>query len=263
MVRNNFTVIAAIVAGVLVACVKFLASAFTGSVAMFSEGVHSLVDACNDSLLLIGTRASKKKPDVEHPFGFGRELYFYTFVVSVVIFFFGGGYTIVQGVNSLLSGGNVVEDPLVDYAVLLIGIVIEGFSFSVAWRDVKRARQGRSLFDYIRDSKSPTNFMVLMEDTAAELGMIIAMLGISLSLALGIPQLDSLASIIIGLLMAFVAVVLLRETRSLLIGEGLVREEIEDVVHRRAGPGRHQVWPRPVHVHGSQRHAVELGCHLR
>ncbi len=230
VVRSNFTVIAAVIAGVTVACVKFLASFFTGSVAMFSEGVHSLVDACNDSLLLIGARASKKKPDIEHPFGFGRELYFYTFVVSVVIFFFGGGFTIYQGVRSFIAGGNVVESPIVDYLVLVIGIILEGFSFSVAWCDVKRARQGRSLMDYIRDSKSPTNFTVLLEDTAAELGMIIALLGISLSLALDIPRLDSLASIVIGALMAAIAIVLLRETRSLLIGEGLTRDEIEDVV---------------------------------
>ena len=230
VVRSNFTVIAAVFAGVTVACVKFFASFLTGSVAMLSEGVHSLVDACNDSLLLIGSRASKKKPDVEHPFGFGREMYFYTFVVSVVIFFFGGGFTIYQGVSSFIAGGHVIESPMINYIVLGIGIILEGFSLSVAWRDVKKARRGRSLIDYIRDSKSPTNFTVLLEDTAAELGMVIALLGISLSLALDIPRLDSVASIIIGSLMAAIAVVLLRETRSLLIGEGLTREEIEDVV---------------------------------
>ena len=230
VVRSNFTVIAAVFAGVTVACVKFFASFLTGSVAMLSEGVHSLVDACNDSLLLIGSRASKKKPDVEHPFGFGREMYFYTFVVSVVIFFFGGGFTIYQGVSSFIAGGHVIESPMINYIVLGIGIILEGFSLSVAWRDVKNARRGRSLIDYIRDSKSPTNFTVLLEDTAAELGMVIALLGISLSLALDMPRLDSVASIIIGSLMAAIAIVLLRETRSLLIGEGLTREEIEDVV---------------------------------
>lgn len=230
MVRTNFTVVAAVVAGVLVAAVKFVTSFFTGSVAMFSEGVHSLVDACNDSLLLIGTRASKKKPDVEHPFGYGRELYFYTFVVSVVIFLFGGGFTIYRGVQSFLAGGTHIEDPIIAYVVLVLGMVIEGFSFSVALRDVNRARAGRSLMEYIRDSKSPINFTVLLEDTAAELGMIVALLGVALSVAFDVPQLDSVASVIIGALMAAIAIVLLRETRSLLIGEGLSQREVRDVV---------------------------------
>lgn len=228
--KNNFTVVAAVLAGVMVSLVKFIASLLTGSSAMFSEGIHSLVDACNDSLLLIGSRASKKKSDVEHPFGYGRELYFYTFVVAVVIFLFGGGFTIYHGVESLLAGGNVVEDPIIAYAVLIFGIIVEGFSFCVAVRDVNESRGDMSLFEYIRHSKSPTNFTVLLEDTAAELGMIIALLGVSLSLWLDMPQLDSIASIIIGLLMASIAALLLRETRSLLIGEGLRREEIEDVV---------------------------------
>ena len=230
IVKTNFTVIAAVIAGVIVSCVKFLASFLTGSMAMFSEGVHSLVDACNDSLLLIGSRASKRKPDVEHPFGFGKELYFYTFVVSVVIFLFGGGFTIYHGVQSFIEGGHEIASPVVAFAVLIVGIIIEGFSFCVAVRDVNRARGDMSLFEYIRHSKSPTSFTVLLEDTAAELGMIIAVLGIGLSMALDMPRIDSVASILIGLLMAAIAVVLLRETRSLLIGEGLRREEIEDVV---------------------------------
>ncbi|MBO4365500.1 MAG: cation transporter, partial [Eggerthellaceae bacterium] len=117
-----------------------------------------------------------------------------------------------------------------NYVVLIIGIILEGFSFTVALRDVNRSREGKPLFEYIRDSKSPTKFTVLLEDTAAELGMVIALVGIFFSLKLGIPQLDSIASIVIGALMAAIAVLLLRETRSLLIGEGLTRDEIEDVV---------------------------------
>ena len=230
LVRNNFTVIAAVFAGVLVACVKFFASALTGSVAMLSEGIHSLVDACNDSLLLIGTRASKKDSDVEHPFGYGRELYFYTFVVSIVIFLFGGGYTIYRGLSSYMAGGSIVANPLFDYIILLIGIVFEGFSFSVALRDVNNSRGELSLFEYIRTSKSPTNFTILLEDTAAELGMFVALAGIFFSVQFKAPRLDSVASIVVGLLMAAIALLLLRETRSLLIGEGLSRKEIEDVV---------------------------------
>ncbi|WP_350454698.1 cation diffusion facilitator family transporter [Slackia heliotrinireducens] len=228
--RSNLTVVAAVVAGITVACVKFIASAITGSVAMMSEGVHSLVDASNDALLLIGTKKSQRKPDVEHPFGYGRELYFWTFVVSVVIFFFGGGFTLFQGVKSFMAGGNVVENPLINYIVLIIGIVLEGTSLTIALKDVNNARGERSIWEYIRNSKSPTNFTVLLEDSAAVGGMIIALIGIALSLLLKMPRLDSVASIVIGLTMATVAVILLRETRSLLIGEGLTMDEVDDVV---------------------------------
>lgn len=230
LVRNNFTVIVAVCAGMLVAAAKFIASIITGSTAMFSEGVHSLVDACNDSLLLIGNRASKKPEDVEHPFGYGRELYFYTFVVSIVIFFCGGALTTVRGVMSFMEGGTVITNPLVNYVILIFGIVIEGYSFTVALKDVNQCRGDKSLLQYIRESKSPTNFTVLLEDTAAELGMIIALVGVFLAHYFNMPLLDSAASILIGLLMAAIAVLLLQETRSLLIGEGLTREEIEDVV---------------------------------
>ena len=229
-IRKNLTVIAAVVAGICVAAIKFVAAALTGSTAMASEGIHSLVDAANDSLMLIGQRGSKRKPDIEHPFGYGRTLYFYTFIVSVFILVFGGGFTIFQGVSSLMAGGSTLGDPLVAYVVLALGLVIEGISLSIALRDVNRRRGDMKLWEYIRNSKSPTSFTVLLEDTAAVLGMVFAFVGIALSTALGDPRFDSIASILIGILMTLFAVVLVRESTSLLIGEGLVREEIEAVV---------------------------------
>lgn len=229
-IRKNLTVIAAVVAGVCVSAIKFFAAALTGSTAMVSEGIHSLVDAANDSLMLVGQRGSKRKPDIEHPFGYGRTLYFYTFIVSVFILVFGGGFTIFQGVSSFLAGGNEIGDPFVAYLVLALGLVIEGVSLTIALRDVNRRRGDMGIWEYIRDSKSPTSFTVLLEDTAAVLGMVFAFVGIALSVALKNPIYDSIASILIGVLMTLFAVVLVRESTSLLIGEGLVREEIEAVV---------------------------------
>lgn len=228
--HRNLTVVAAIAAGVCVAIVKFVAAFFTGSTAMISEGIHSLVDAANDSLMLIGKRGSKRKPDVEHPFGFGRFLYFYTFIVSVVILFFGGGFTILQGAMSLHSGGHELGDPLVAYIALGLGVILEGTSLTIAFRDVNKRREDRGLWEYIRDSKSPTSFTVLLEDIAAVLGMLFAFVGIALSVVFENPAYDSVASILIGVLMASFAIVLVRETTSLLIGEGLSKDEIEAVV---------------------------------
>lgn len=229
-IRKNLTIIAAVVAGVCVAIIKFIAAAMTGSSAMTSEGIHSLVDAANDSLMLVGKRGSKRKPDIEHPFGYGRTLYFYTFIVSVFILVFGGGFTFYHGVSSLRHGDNVIGDPFVAYVVLALGLVLEGISFSIALRDVNRRRGDMGIWEYIRDSKSPTSFIVLLEDTAAVLGMVFAFVGIALSVAFDNPMYDSIASILIGVLMTLFAVVLVRESTSLLIGEGLVREEIEAVV---------------------------------
>lgn len=229
-IRKNLTILAAVFAGVCVATIKFVAAALTGSTAMVSEGIHSLVDAANDSLMLLGQRGSKRKPDIEHPFGYGRMLYFYTFIVSVFILVFGGGFTIFQGVSSFLRGDNEIGDPFVAYLVLALGLVIEGISLTIALRDVNRRRGDMGLWEYIRNSKSPTSFTVLLEDTAAVLGMVFAFVGIALSVALHNPVYDSIASILIGVLMTLFAVVLVRESTSLLIGEGLVREEIEAVV---------------------------------
>lgn len=229
-IRRNLTVLAAIFAGVCVAGIKFAAAAVTRSSAMASEGIHSLVDAANDSLMLVGQRGSKRKPDIEHPFGYGRTIYFYTFIVSVVIFVFGGGYTIYQGVQALMHGGNEIGDPLVAYIVLALGAVIESISLVIAFRDVNRRRGDLAIWEYIRSSKSPVSFTVLLEDFAAVMGMIFAFVGIALSVALKNPAYDAIASILIGALMAAVAVVLVRESTSLLIGEGLSSEEIMAVV---------------------------------
>ncbi len=228
--RNNAAVVVAVGAGVIVSIVKFFAAYLTSSSAMLSEGIHSLVDAINDSLLLVGNRLSKRKPDVEHPFGYGSELYFYSLAVALVIFVLGGGFVIYEGIQNVLAGGHRIENSLVNYVVLVIGIVFEGFSLSVAVRTVNKERGDMRIMKYIRESKSPTNITVFLEDTAAVGGMVVALVGNIASQVTGNYIIDAWASVVIGVIMALIAIVLLRETRGLLIGEGLTLEEVKDVV---------------------------------
>ena len=228
--KDSATVVVAVIAGVITAFVKFVAASITGSSAMVSEGIHSLVDALNDSLLLVGTKMSQRKPDVKHPFGYGPEVYFYSLTVALVIFVLGGGFAIYEGMQNVMAGGHPIESPLINYIVLAIGIVVEGFSLSVAVRTVNKARGDMRIMTYIRESKSPTNITVFLEDTAAVLGMAVALVGNIASEITKTYVIDAWASVIIGLIMASIAVILLKETRSLVIGEGLTTDEVNDIV---------------------------------
>ena len=228
--KENATVIVAVIAGVITSLVKFIAASITGSSAMFSEGIHSMVDAINDSLLLVGNKMAQRKPDVTHPFGYGTEVFFYSHAVALVIFVLGGGFAIYEGIRNVMEGGHPIENPLINYIVLGIGIAVEGFSLSVAVRTVNKARGDMKVMTYIRESKSPTNITVFLEDTAAVLGMGVALVGNILSTATGNWVIDAWASVIIGAIMATIAIILLKETRSLVIGEGLPPDEVDDVV---------------------------------
>lgn len=228
--KSNATVVVAVIAGVITSLVKFVAASITGSSAMFSEGIHSMVDAINDSLLLVGNKLSKRPPDVKHPFGYGSEVYFYSHTVALVIFVLGGGFAMYEGIQNVMAGGHPIENPLINYIVLGIGIVVEGFSLSVAVRTVNEARGDMNIMAYIRESKSPTNITVFLEDTAAVLGMAVALVGNIASTATGNYVIDAWASVIIGAIMAAIAVILLKETRSLIIGEGMNVDEVKEVV---------------------------------
>ena len=228
--KSNATVVVAVVAGVITSLVKFIAAWITGSSAMFSEGIHSMVDAINDSLLLLGGRMAQRKPDVKHPFGYGLEEYFYSLTVALVIFVLGGGFAIYEGMQNVFEGGHPIDNPLINYIVLGIGIAVEGFSLSVAVKTVNEARGDMRIMNYIRESKSPTNITVFLEDTAAVLGMGVALVGNIASTITGNYVIDAWASVIIGAIMASIALILLKETRSLVIGEGLTGDEVTDVV---------------------------------
>jgi len=238
--ESKVAVVAAIVGNLLVAVSKFVAAYFTGSSAMVSEGIHSLVDTGNGGLVLLGMRRSGKAADAEHQFGHGMELYFWTLIVAISIFGIGGGVSVYEGVLHVL---HPVEtgNPLINYAVLAIAFVIEGSSFLVAWREFTKARGTVPAVEFIRTSKDPSLFTIVFEDSAAMLGLIVAFLGVLLGRVTGIPQFDGGASVLIGLILMSVAWILARETKGLLIGEGVepaVLAEMRALVAADAGVAR-------------------------
>ena len=225
------SVIAAIASNIAVGIVKFIAAAVSGSAAMVSEGVHSIVDSGNGFLVLFGLRQSRKQPTIEHPFGFGKELYFWTLVVAVSVFALGGGISVMQGVHAIqnaLAGTVEQGDPLMSYIVLVAAMLIEGASLSVAVRSFNKARGAKRPLEYIKDCKDPSLYTVLLEDSAAELGLLFALAGLSLTHLTGNAVWDGAASVVIGLLLMCVSFVMLRESKGLLVGEGMEREELAE-----------------------------------
>ena len=210
---------AALIGNVLIAVTKGVAASITGSSAMLSEAVHSAVDTGNALLLLYGLKRAAKPPDQRHPYGYGRELYFWCFVVALLVFALGAGISIFEGVNHI-SHPEPITRPLVNYVVLGLAFLFEGTSWWFGWKAFSASRRrGGGLWASITDSKDPTNFMVLFEDSAALIGIVIAAVGTFLAVKLGDPRIDGAASILIGCVLAVVAVVLGRESKELLIGE--------------------------------------------
>ena len=218
--ESKVAIVAAIVGNLLVAISKFVAAAFTGSSAMISEGIHSLVDTGNGTLVLFGIKRANRPADAGHPFGHGKELYFWTLIVAISIFGIGGGMSIYEGVTSLIEHTHI-ENPWPNYLVLVIAMVIESSSFFIAMREFNAARGDRPAFEFIRASKDPSLFTIVFEDSAAMLGLTVAFLGVLLGHLTGIPYFDGAASVIIGLILAGVAWLLARETKGLLVGEGV------------------------------------------
>ncbi len=211
-------IIAALIGNLLIAVTKGIAAAVTGSSAMLSEAVHSLVDTGNEVLLLYGQYRSARPPDDIHPFGYGRELYFWCFVVALLIFALGAGISIYEGIIHIRNPEPITK-PVVNFIVLGFAFVFEGVSCWVAWRGFQKVRGDGSFWHVIRASKDPTSFMVLFEDSAALIGIVIAAMGTALAVELDAPWIDGAASILIGILLAAVAIVLARESKNLLIGE--------------------------------------------
>ena len=229
--ESTVAVVAAIVGNILVGVVKFIAAAISGSSAMLSEGVHSVVDSGNDILILLGIKKAKQPADATHPFGYGKELYFWTLVVALLIFALGGGVSMWEGVRTIQAVGpdTVLGDPTMSYIVLACAAVIEGTSLTIAVKQFNRARGTVRPMQFIREAKDPSLYTVVLEDSAAEAGLLLAFLGIFLGHLLHNPYLDGVAAICIGLLLCLVAVVLLRETKGLLIGEGMKHDELEEI----------------------------------
>lgn len=221
-------IMAALIGNALVALTKFLAAFFTGSSAMLSEGIHSVVDTGNQVLLLHGLEQSKKPADDQYPFGHGKEVYFWSFVVAILIFALGAGISIYEGVLHLIDP-NPVESPFVNYVVLLLALGFEGAAWYFALTEFTRTKGKRSYLTAVRQSKDPSIFLVLFEDSAAVLGLLVAFLGILLGHITGSPYYDGMASIIIGLILAGTAVWLSYETKGLLIGESANREIVKGI----------------------------------
>jgi len=214
------TVIYAALAGNLaIAVTKFAAAAWTGSSAMLSEGVHSVVDTSNQLLLLYGISRAHKPPDEDHPLGYGRELYFWSFIVALLIFSLGAGASFYQGIVHIREPVHI-KDPLVNYVVLAISFVFEGVTFFIALKAFNKLRGTLGYIEAVHLSKDPPSFLVLFEDSAALIGIVIAFAGTLGAELLKMPVLDGIASIGIGTVLVATATFLARESKGLLIGEG-------------------------------------------
>ena len=220
---SKLAIYAAIAANVAIAGTKLTVAGITGSSAMLSEGIHSSVDSFNGVLLLVGIRLSQRPATPEHPFGHGKELYFWSLIVAVLIFGLGGGISLYEGVRHIRHPVPL-HDPTWNYVVLGVAAVFETISFAIALRQFRRLAGGMPLREFVRRSRDPTTYTVLAEDSAALVGLAIAASGIALSHALQMPALDGAASVLIGLLLAGVASLLAWQSRGLLIGHGILPE---------------------------------------
>ena len=211
-------VVAAFLANLGIAVAKFAAFAITGAASLLAEAIHSVADTGNQGLLFLGGHRARKPATRLHPFGYGRERYFWAFVVALVLFSLGAVFALVEGIDKLLHP-HAINDPIVAYAVLAVAIGLEAFSFRTAIREASKVRTRHSWWQFIRAAKSPELPVVLLEDFGALIGLMFAIVGITLSELTGEPAFDALGSIAIGLLLGVIAIVLAIEMKSLLIGE--------------------------------------------
>ncbi|MCB1592911.1 MAG: cation transporter [Alphaproteobacteria bacterium] len=221
-------IIAALIGNSLIAVTKFMAAAFTGSSAMISEGIHSLVDVGNQVLLLFGLKQAKKPADERFPFGHGKEIYFWSFVVALLLFALGSGLSIYEGLEHIKHPGEITA-PIVNFVVLGAAILFEAGSCYVAIVEFNKSRGKASFIKAVRQGKDPALFVVLFEDIAAMSGLLVALIGLTLALVTGNPFWDGVASVGIGLVLGLTAVFLAYETKGLLIGEAANPEIVRDV----------------------------------
>ena len=221
-------IFAALIGNSLISITKFAAAAYTGSSAMLSEGIHSLVDTGNQGLLLYGIRRASKPADENFPFGYGKEIYFWSFIVAILIFALGGGISIYEGIKSL-QHPEAISSPMVNYIVLGLAMVFEAVAWWFAFREFNKQKGKWGYIEAIQRAKDPTIFVVLFEDSAAMLGLMVAFAGVALSQITGILIFDSIASIIIGMILVGTSIWLAYETKGLLIGESANRVVIREI----------------------------------
>ncbi|NOQ41496.1 MAG: cation diffusion facilitator family transporter [Desulfuromusa sp.] len=211
-------IFAALVGNSLIAVTKFIAASITGSSAMLSEAIHSLVDTGNQGLLLYGMKRAKKPADKNFPFGHGKEIYFWSFIVAILIFALGGGISVYEGIHHLLHP-QPAKSPLINYFVLSLAMIFEGVAWFFAFREFRRTKGENGYIDAINQTKDPSVLVVLFEDSAAMLGLLVALIGIGLTQLTGNVYFDGGASVLIGFILIGTAIWLARETKGLLIGE--------------------------------------------
>jgi cation diffusion facilitator family transporter len=233
---NARVLVIALAANVGIAVAKFVAAAITGSSAMLTEGVHSLVDSSNQLLLMYGQKRAERPPDAAHPGGYGRELYFWSFVVALLVFALGAGVSIYEGILHF-SNPEPAISPLVAYIVLIVAFSLEAGSTFAAFRQFDAARGGKSWWQSLTSTKDATTVIVLLENGAAMAGIVIAAAGLGIAQLTGDPRFDGIASILIGLLLAAVALFLAREAKGLLIGEAADPELIDGIRRAASRPG--------------------------
>ncbi len=221
-------VFAALAGNTLIAITKFAAAGMTGSSAMLSEAIHSLVDTGNQGLLLYGMKRAARPADAEHPFGHAREIYFWSFVVAILIFAVGSGVSIYEGIQKLFNP-HPITSPLINYVVLALALVFEAAAWWIAYTEFSKTKGKKGVFESIHKSKDPTIFTVLFEDTAAILGLFVAAIGIAAADYLGLEMADGIASVVIGFILAGAAIMLAYETKGLLIGEAASDELVAGV----------------------------------
>lgn len=218
----------AIIANTLIAIAKFVASFFTGSSSMLSEGIHSLVDTGNGVLLLFGIKRSKLPPDQKHPFGYGKEIYFWSFVVAILIFALGGGIALYEGIHHILHP-KPLENLVWNYAVLGVAILIEGNALRIAMREFNLSRGNKPIMKAIRESKDTSTVAIVIEDGAAVLGLLIALICVLLGHLTGIQYFDGIGSTLIGILLISVSWFFAMECKGLLVGEGLLQSDLQKI----------------------------------
>lgn len=220
MDSSKTTIYVALASNLLIAITKFIAGFLSNSSAMLAEAVHSTVDTVNELLLLLGIKRSRKEPDSKHPFGYGKELYFWSFIVSILIFGLGGGISIYQGIVHIIHP-ETIKDVTTNYIVLGSSILFEGTSLTIAARNFAKVKGSDSWWDAIVKSKDPSRFLVLFEDSAAVVGLFIVLICTYFNEQYHLPYLDGVGSLLVGLLLVAVSLILARESRSLLMGEGV------------------------------------------
>jgi cation diffusion facilitator family transporter len=230
---NRRAIVAALLANSGIAVLKFAGWTFTGAASLLAEAVHSVADSANQALLLWGNAAARRAPTPDHSFGYGRERYFWAFVVSLVIFSLGGLFALYQGAEKLIRP-HPLNEPIWAVGILLVGIVFEGLSLRTAIQEARRSKLQQSWWNYIRRTKNPELPVILLEDLGALVGLFFALAGVSLSMWTGTPRFDALGSIGIGILLVVIAALLAREMKSLLIGES-ANPENETLIRSVAG----------------------------